>query len=128
MSPIYPINVKLSKALQRSLQAAGNRSSPVASNVWGQEIRDVVGQAILPGGFPCDQCGNCAEACPVDAIEKDNGAYLIDANACIGCDKCVEACPYGVMYDHPSQESPIKCTLCQACVEICPCNALLITE
>ena len=89
------------------------------------------GRFPAPGVYEirlCDQCGACAEACPVDAIEKDSGAYLIDADVCIGCGECVEACPYGVMYDHPNQDSPIKCTLCQACAEICPRDALLITE
>ncbi|MCP4692421.1 MAG: 4Fe-4S dicluster domain-containing protein, partial [Desulfobacterales bacterium] len=34
------------------------------------------------------------------------------------------ACPRGVLFEHKSEETPIKCTLCGACVEACPREAL----
>ena len=74
----------------------------------------------------CDQCGACAEACPVDAIEETDGIYLIDAQECTACGECVQACPHQVMFEHPELEAPIKCTLCKACAEICPRDALVI--
>ena len=78
-------------------------------------------------GF-CDQCGVCAQACPVDAIEEEAGAYLIDADACIACGECVAACPHDVMFEHPKLNAPIKCTLCKACAEICPRDALVLVD
>jgi len=74
----------------------------------------------------CDQCGVCAEVCPVDAIEESNGVYLIDKEACTACGECVPACPHQVMFEHPALEAPIKCTLCKACAEICPRDALIL--
>jgi len=73
----------------------------------------------------CDQCGECAEVCPVEAIKEQNGNYIIDAELCTGCLACVEACPRGAMFTHPDREAPIKCTGCGECVKYCPRGALL---
>jgi ferredoxin len=91
----------------------------------------VQGHFPAPGVYEidlCDQCGTCAEVCPVEAIEEANGVYLIDAETCIGCSECVNACPHGVMFEHAQLETPIKCTFCQACVEVCPRDALVLEE
>lgn len=40
----------------------------------------------------------CEDACPVEAIEKDeNGNARIDFDKCITCGKCVTACPFGAV-------------------------------
>ena len=91
----------------------------------------VEGAFPSPGGYSirlCDQCGTCAEVCPVEAISAENGVYLIDAETCIGCGTCVEECPNQVMFLHPDSEVPIKCTACGECVEICPRSALAWTD
>lgn len=42
----------------------------------------------------------CEEACPVDAIKKnDNGVAEIDHAKCIGCGKCVRSCPFGAIVE-----------------------------
>lgn len=40
----------------------------------------------------CAGCGNCTDCCPMDAIERGNGVYVIN-DWCIGCGACVAACP-----------------------------------
>lgn len=75
----------------------------------------------------CDQCGVCAEVCPVDAIVKDEaGVYRIDPELCTGCLLCLDECPYGVMVEDRTSPAPLKCTLCGVCVEVCPRDALLL--
>ena len=44
--------------------------------------------------FECVNCGECADICPVSAIVKGDGIYVI-TDACLGdeCGKCVSVCP-----------------------------------
>ncbi|SKC39584.1 4Fe-4S binding protein [Maledivibacter halophilus] len=72
----------------------------------------------------CNQCGACAEACPVDAIYLEDGVYLINEDECINCMNCVEACPTGVMMTHKDVDVPFKCTNCGECVSLCPRGVL----
>jgi len=42
----------------------------------------------------------CEEACPVNAISKDeNGIEHIDKEKCINCGKCITACPFGAVME-----------------------------
>lgn len=46
----------------------------------------------------CTQCGTCAEACPVFAIEMPPDGYPeIDTTICLGCGVCALACETGSM-------------------------------
>ena len=48
--------------------------------------------------FGCLGYGDCAEACPFDAIVVENGVARIDTAACTGCGTCAKICP--VSYTH----------------------------
>jgi ferredoxin len=72
----------------------------------------------------CDQCGVCADNCPEDAIQLENGAFLVNAEICTGCLTCVEVCPHDVMFEQPDSEVPAKCTLCGECALVCPRDAI----
>ena len=102
-----------------------------------RQVSPAMSALSIHGRFPdpgiyeirvCDQCGVCAETCPVEAITQTNGVYLIDETLCIGCGECVRACPHHVMFESPRSDTPIKCTLCQACVEVCPRDALVLLD
>lgn len=90
----------------------------------------IEGRFPTPGDYRihlCDQCGQCADACPEEAIGvDDSGACRIESAVCTGCMLCVEACPQEVMMVHRQVAFPMKCTLCGACVEACPRDAIAI--
>jgi ferredoxin len=76
----------------------------------------------------CDQCGVCADNCPQDAIQLENGVLLVNPDACTGCLICVEVCPHDVMFEQPDSDVPVKCTLCGECALTCPRDAIVLVE
>lgn len=42
-------------------------------------------------------CRGCIEACPTDAITKDERGLQLDLGRCLFCTECEEACPEGVI-------------------------------
>lgn len=75
----------------------------------------------------CDQCGACADVCPVEAISVDEtGVFQIDEEICTSCLLCADACPYGVLVENKQTSIPVKCVLCGACADVCPRDALQI--
>ncbi len=85
------------------------------------------GRFPAPGGFKvttCNQCGDCAAVCPVEAIHFDQGVYWINPDECTNCLACVEACPLDVMFTHPDLSFPIKCDACGECTRYCGTEVL----
>ena len=87
--------------------------------------------------FPivCEQCEKapCQEVCPVNAITRDEttGAWIIQAEKCIGCRTCANSCPLGAINFHPELRVSLKCDLCDGdptCVSVCPMGAIEYIE
>ena len=51
---------------------------------------------LEPGKCP-DGCGDCAAACPVEAITREDGQVRIDMGRCLFCGDCAAACPHGAL-------------------------------
>lgn len=41
----------------------------------------------------CTMCGNCKDACPVEAISEGDPKYIIDPETCVDCGICEGECP-----------------------------------
>lgn len=41
----------------------------------------------------CSGCGDCVPACPLDAIEMQDGKAKVDEETCGDCGACIDACP-----------------------------------
>jgi Fe-S-cluster-containing hydrogenase component 2 len=48
--------------------------------------------AIVDAG-KCSGCGECVEACPLDAITMQDATAKVDDQACGDCGACVDVCP-----------------------------------
>lgn len=82
----------------------------------------------VPGKYiphVCDQCGDCAEACPTEAIVKrDDGVYEVVPDLCSACGVCIDVCPEGVLVKG-EDDIPFKCDFCWRCTEVCNTGALV---
>jgi Ni,Fe-hydrogenase III small subunit/Pyruvate/2-oxoacid:ferredoxin oxidoreductase delta subunit len=59
-------------------------------------------------------CRACIEACPTDAIARDDQGLRLDLGRCLFCTNCVEACPAGAI--HYSQDYRLATSTRQALV------------
>lgn len=85
----------------------------------------------------CNHCDDapCMTNCPALAYsrDKDTGAIIHNAEACIGCTYCTWACPYDAPKFNEQTKIVEKCNFCinrisdnqkPACVAACPVGAL----
>jgi len=109
------------------------------------------GASIAFGGpqactYACVGLGECAEACPFDAIAMRDGLPVVDPEACVGCGTCVRTCPKKIIELVPkrariwvpcSTRDPGKgvkeicevgCISCKMCVKVCPAKAVAMED
>ena len=41
----------------------------------------------------CSGCGECIEACPLDAIAMQDSVAVVDETTCGDCGACIDVCP-----------------------------------
>lgn len=41
----------------------------------------------------CTACGECVEACPLEAIEIQDDVAVVDEETCSDCGACADVCP-----------------------------------
>ncbi|MBW1803348.1 MAG: 4Fe-4S binding protein, partial [Deltaproteobacteria bacterium] len=53
----------------------------------------------------CEECGTCAEICPMKAVSiQDGEAAFVDRNRCIGCGVCASQCPADAISMNPRED------------------------
>ena len=96
--------------------------------------------------YACVGLGDCAEACPFNAITMIDNFPVVDTNLCVGCGTCVRTCPKGIIELIPRNARvwvPCKtqypgkkvkgiceagCISCKICVKVCPAKAVTLKE
>jgi len=96
--------------------------------------------------YACVGLGDCARACPFDAISMTDHFPVVDPHLCVGCGTCVKTCPKGIIELIPkkarvwvpcSTRDPGKavkqvcqagCISCKMCVKACPAEAVSIED
>jgi len=68
----------------------------------------------------CDPAA-CAAACPTEALrQRPGGGVFFKEKRCIHCGECAKACPVDAIYMDPVRATPVLCIHCGLCVSFCP--------
>lgn len=113
----------------------GNKSCLSASLVHG---------GTFECQFACIGYGDCAKACPFNAIKIENGKAVICEEICKGCSKCIAVCPKSLISLVPKSNKPqvrcsnlhkgvnaikvctTSCIACGVCVKSCESGAITL--
>ena len=78
---------------------------------------------------------DCVPVCPTDALVIDSqGIVILVQDECVQCGECAEACPYQAIFYNEALDKYFKCDMCAGraegplCVELCPVGALTLLE
>ncbi len=123
-------------------------TSPVAQY---EGVHTCRAASMLYGGpqscrYGCLGLGDCAAACPSNAIYREDGIARVDTSRCIGCGLCKQTCPKGIITMLP-QEAAVAvicsskqkgadarkactnaCIACKKCEKACPHGAITVTD
>lgn len=96
--------------------------------------------------FGCLGLGDCAAACPADAICLRDGIAHVDTSRCIGCGACVATCPKSIISLVPQEAKTVvmcnnkekgadarkacknACIACKKCEKTCPYGAITVID
>lgn len=96
-------------------------------------------------GFGCLGLGDCADACPQEAIHIINGIAKVFSPDCVGCALCVKTCPNHIIALHTVKPQPVVlcsnkdkgaatrkacssgCIGCKKCEKACESEAIKVT-
>lgn len=107
--------------------------------------------AMLYGGpqacrYGCMGFGDCAAACPANAICMKDGIAHVDTSRCLGCGLCESICPKKIISMVPQETAVVvmcnnkdkgadarkacknACIGCMKCVKTCPHGAITVTN
>ncbi|MFW5844853.1 MAG: RnfABCDGE type electron transport complex subunit B [Planctomycetota bacterium] len=62
--------------------------------------------------YGCLGFGDCATACPYDAIDMVQGVAVVDQEACVGCKICVGTCPRSIISMVPFKSDKMLILAC----------------
>jgi Fe-S-cluster-containing hydrogenase component 2 len=96
--------------------------------------------------FGCMGYGDCAAACPANAICIKDGIAHVDSSRCLGCGMCATVCPKGVIQMIPQKATVVvmcnnkekgadarkacsnACIACKKCEKSCPNQAITVVN
>lgn len=104
---------------------------------------------LFSGGKACEYgclgLGDCARACPYDAIMLCDGVAVVSPEMCRACKKCISTCPKHIITLMPKgqltaavlcvnhdkgaktrKDCSVGCIGCMKCVKVCPNGAVKV--
>ncbi|MDZ7761489.1 MAG: 4Fe-4S binding protein [Desulfovermiculus sp.] len=71
----------------------------------------------------------CVQVCPTAAMrQRKGGGVVYKQSLCIQCGECAKACPVDAIYMDPEKVEPVVCIHCGRCVPFCPHDCLEMVQ
>jgi Fe-S-cluster-containing dehydrogenase component len=71
----------------------------------------------------------CARACPTGSLtQRKGGGVKQDRSLCIRCGECARACPVDAIHLSAQDNAPYLCIHCGRCVAFCPHSCLALND
>ena len=115
IAAIMGVEAKESARMSAYVKCKGDCDT-AANNYIYSGVKDCQMASLVQNGakscnYGCLGFGNCAAACPFDAISIINGVAVVNKDACKACGKCVAACPKNLIELRPySNAANIMCS------------------
>ncbi|MBR4295646.1 MAG: RnfABCDGE type electron transport complex subunit B [Clostridia bacterium] len=150
LSELLGVEVEAPKDVVAFVACNGNCSATEKNAVY-DGITTCRAASMLYGGpdacrFGCMGFGDCASACPANAICVDDGIAHVDTSRCLGCGLCVDVCPKKVISLLPQETATVvmcnnkdkgaearkacknACIGCKKCEKSCPHSAIEVVD
>lgn len=137
--------------LQKAVVACSGSLCNITTKYQYEGVQSCAACVELHGGssscaYGCLGFGDCAAACPYDAISVQDGLARINQSKCTGCSSCVAVCPKHIISIRKASAQPVVlcashqkgaqtrkactagCISCMKCERSCPVGAIKVTD
>ena len=131
--------------------ACNGHCEAAASKAVYEGVESCKAASMLYGGpnactYGCLGFGDCAAACPADAICVKDGIARVNTARCLGCGLCAETCPKRIIKMLPQETKTVvmcsnkqkgadarkacknACIGCKKCEKACPNGAITVCD
>ncbi len=150
LGALLGVEVEAPKDVVAFVHCNGNCEATSKKNTY-EGISTCRAASMLYGGpeacsYGCLGLGDCAAACPADAICMKDGIAHVDTSRCLGCGLCESICPKKVISMVPQETRTVvmcnnkdkgadarkacsnACIACKKCEKACPEQAIVVKD
>ena len=150
LAELLGVEVEIPKDVVAFVHCNGNCEATAKKAVY-DGISSCHAASMVHGGpnacrFGCLGLGDCAAACPADAICMIDGIAHVDTSRCLGCALCQAVCPKGIISMVPQETAVVvmcnsrdkgadarkacanACIGCKKCEKNCPAQAITVVN